>query len=87
MTDERQARAKVRAYLGSDDFELEEFPEGWRVVRTHPDDTRGAGTFAVERASGDLLAFSSSVPPLRVAQAFEQVRRFAYVVEVDEGQQ
>ena len=71
----------MSAHLGSDDFELEEFPEGWRVIRPIPEGTRGAGTYAVERATGELLAFSSAVPPERVSEEFELVRENAYVVE------
>jgi hypothetical protein len=81
MTDVDEARAKVSAHLRSDGFELEEFPEGWRVIRAIPKDMMGTGTYAVERSTGNLLAFSSSVPPRRVSQDFEQVRDFAYVVE------
>jgi hypothetical protein len=81
MTDIHEARAKVSAHLKSDDFELEEFPEGWRVIRPLPEGSRGAGTYAVERATGNLLAFSSSVPPGRVSRDFEKVRGSAYVVE------
>ena len=32
-------------------------------------------------ATGNLLAFSSAVPPRRVSRDFEKVRGFAYVVE------
>jgi hypothetical protein len=81
MTDMQEARAKVRAYLGSDDFELVEFPQGWRVTRPLPESSRGAGTYAVERATGNLLAFSSAVPPTRVSENFEEVRGNAYVVD------
>jgi hypothetical protein len=81
MTDKQEARAKVRAHLGSDDFELEEFPQGWRVIRPIPEGTRGAGTYAVERTSGDLLSFASAVPPDRVSEEFEEVRKYARVVE------
>lgn len=81
MTNVDDARAKVRSYLGSDDFELHEFPEGWRVIRPIPEGIIGTSTLAIERASGDLLEFSSGVPPERVSEEFAEVRRRAYVVE------
>jgi hypothetical protein len=81
MAEIEEARAPVRTHLGSDDFEPEEFPQGWRVIRPLPEGTRGAGTYAVERATGKLLAFSSSAPPTRVSEAFEQVRESVYVVD------
>lgn len=80
MTDEAEARARVQAHLGSDDFELREFTEGWRVVRRLPESYRGAATFAVERSTGALLEFASGIPPLRVEEAFEDVRSDARVV-------
>lgn len=81
MVDSQTARAKVRSHLGSEDFELEEFPEGWRVIRPIPEGMMGTATLAVERVSGDLLSFASAVPPERVSEEFEQVRRLARVVE------
>lgn len=74
MTDIDEARTKVRAHLGSDDFELEEFPQGWRVIRPIPKGMMGTPTLAVERSSGNLLSFASGVPPSRVSEGFEQVR-------------
>ena len=81
MIDVDEARAKVRAHLGSDDFELEEFPEGWRVIRPIPEGMIGTPTLAVERASGALLRFASALPPDRVIEDFEEVRSEAYVIE------
>jgi hypothetical protein len=81
MIDIDEARAKVSAYLKSDDFELREFPQGWRVIRPIPEGMMGTATLAVERSSGNLLSFASGVPPRRVSEAFEQVRRHARVVE------
>jgi hypothetical protein len=74
MTDVTEARAKVRAYLETDDFELVEFPQGWRVVRHFPVRMMGAGTFAVERSSGALLHFPSNVAPGCVDEEFEEFR-------------
>jgi hypothetical protein len=81
MVDIDEARARVRAHLGSDDFELEEFPEGWRVIRPLPEGVIGSPTYAVERASGDLLEFGSAVRPRRITQDFNAVRQRAFVVE------
>jgi hypothetical protein len=81
MAEIDDARAKVRAYLESDDVELEEFPQGWRVIEPLPDDLMGAGTLVVEQASGHLLAFSSAFPPNRVIENFDQVRPEAHVIE------
>lgn len=81
MIDVDEAHAKVRAHLGSDDVELEEFPEGWRVVRPIPEGIIGTPTLAVERASGALLRFSSGLPPRRITQDFEEVRSEAYVID------
>ncbi|MGH9212952.1 MAG: hypothetical protein ACRD2C_20125 [Acidimicrobiales bacterium] len=74
MTDEADARALVQAFLSSDDFELEEIPQGWRVVRPIPRDLTGAATLAVERATGALWEFASSVPPHRLGERFEQFK-------------
>jgi hypothetical protein len=74
MIQEADARAAVRGYLGSDEFELDEFPEGWRVIRPIREGYRGAVTIAVERSSGTLLRFPSSIPPDRVSEEFAAVR-------------
>ena len=71
----------MRAHLRSDEFELEEFPEGWRVVRPIPEGTIGTSNLAVERASGALLEFSSGLPPRRIIDDFEEVRSEAYVID------
>ena len=81
MIDVDEARAKVRTHIGSDDFELEEFPEGWRVIQPIPEGIIGTSTLAVERTSGALLEFSSGLPPRRITQDFEEVRSEAYVIE------
>jgi hypothetical protein len=80
MTSEAEAQAKVQAHLGSDDFELSEFPQGWRVIRPLPERMFGTTTLAVERATGDLLSFASGIPPNRVEEAFDDVRPHARVV-------
>jgi hypothetical protein len=85
MIDVDEARTKVRAHLGSDDFELEEFPEGWRVIRPIPAGIVGTPTLAVERTSGALLRFGSAFPPNRVTEDFELVRPEAWVIEESPG--
>lgn len=55
------------------------------MVRPFPEDYRGAAVLVVERASGALLSFPSSVLPRRLAQSFEEVRDFAYVVDESVG--
>jgi hypothetical protein len=80
MTEEADARAAVQAFLGSDDFELDEFPEGWQVIQPIPEGYRGATTLAVERSTGTLLEFPSSIPPDRVSEEFAEVRSDAYTV-------
>lgn len=79
------ASATVSAHLGSDDFELEEFAEGWRVIRPLGEDMMGAATYVVERATGSLREFASSVPPHRIAEHYERLRLKSRVV--DEGYQ
>lgn len=81
MTDIDEARAKVRAHLGSDDFELEEFPEGWRVIWPLPEPRRGAATLVVERATGALLSFASAFPPQRLTRNFSDMRSEARVLD------
>ncbi len=85
MTTEAEARAKVQAYLRTDDFELEEFTEGWAVIRPIPRDLVGSATFVVERATGYLLMFPSSVPQGYVAEDFDEVRPLGRVVEEAPG--
>lgn len=85
MTDEADVRAKVRAHLSSDDFELEEFPQGWRVIRSVPRGMMGTPTLVVERATGALLSFASAFPPHRIAERFEQYRPEARVVDDGSG--
>ena len=80
MAEIDEARAKVSAHLRSDDFELWEFLQGWRVIRPIPKDMMGTPTLAVERSSGNLL-LRVAVPPERVSEEFEQVRRHARVIE------
>lgn len=81
MTDEAGAREMIRAFLGSDDFELSEFAEGWRVVRPLPEDFIGASTFVVERSTGTLLEFASAIPPRRVESGFNELRSEARAVD------
>lgn len=77
MIDESAARAKVRGQIKRDDFQLIEFPEGWRVVIPRTERRLGATTFAVERSTGALLGFPSSVPPSCVNEEFDELRNEA----------
>jgi hypothetical protein len=79
--DTKEARARVQTYLTSDDFELEEFPEGWRVLRPIPEGMMGTPTLVIERDTGFLLRFASGIPPHRLAKRFHELREHAYVVE------
>lgn len=82
MTGEAETRATVRAYLDSDDFSLEEFPEIWLVHKRYPEPMMGAPTWAVERATGALWEFPGNVAPRRVIEEFEEMKEHGRIVEV-----
>jgi hypothetical protein len=65
-----EARELVGRTVGKslgDAWHLDEFSEGWLVVREGVDEAMGASTLAVERETASVYSFPSSVPPRMIA--------------------
>jgi hypothetical protein len=52
---------------------LEEFKEGW-LFKEARDGNIGAASTVIERATGKVMRFPSSVPPGRILKEYEKVR-------------
>jgi hypothetical protein len=79
-----EARALVALATGANldgAWHLAEFPAGWTVVRDQSEGLMGAATIAVEKATGLVLSFPSSVPPLMVRTQWERVRSRGKVMD------
>jgi hypothetical protein len=86
MIDETTARELVVDHLGRQEFEMHERPYGWRIEEPDPaEPTRGGGTLVVERSTGKLLQFTSSIAPMVIDEAFDEVRPEA--IELTDGNQ
>jgi hypothetical protein len=61
----------------SDDAEhgwaLEEFDEGWLINEREADDYRGGASRVIERESGRVMRFPSSVPPSRILDEYGKI--------------
>lgn len=86
MVTEKEARQSVLRLLGrpADDplrpWRLVEFPQGWIVREEQRSDSEdpmvGAATRVVERGSGRIVRFPSSVPPGRIIDHYPAVADF-----------
>jgi hypothetical protein len=56
-------------------WELQEFESGWLIREAAAGDAsyRGAATRVVERSSGRVMRFPSSVPPGRILEDYDRV--------------
>lgn len=78
MIEESQAREIAQAFLGSDEFSLNEFSSGWRVVpRTQ---NQGSTPLVVEREKGEVRQFPSSIPPMRIETRYVYVRHLGHAI-------
>jgi hypothetical protein len=57
-------------------WSLREFDSGWLIHEEipHREDFRGAAVRVIERATGRVMRFPSSVPPGRIMKSYETVR-------------
>ena len=79
MIDESEAKIRAEALLEApeDDSEhpwsMEPFAEGW-LVRQHPlEGFRGQASYVIERDSGRIVSFPSSIPPRRIREEYSAV--------------
>jgi hypothetical protein len=54
-------------------WNLEEFDEGWLINEHGADDHYGAASRVIERESGRVMRFPSSVPPSRILEEYGQI--------------
>jgi hypothetical protein len=52
---------------------LEEFDEGWLINEHQADDYRGGASRVIERESGRIMRFPSSIPPTRILGEYGKV--------------
>jgi hypothetical protein len=89
MINEHEARKRAEALLRcpSDDpdhpWSIESFPEGW-LIRPQPlARVRGQASYVIERASGRVVGFPSSIPPRRIREQYAAVVTRGTEVGVD----
>jgi hypothetical protein len=73
VVDQLAAERSARAVLGVEEFRLEEFPEGWQVLRAETV-RRGSGTLVVERDTGEVRMFPSAIAPRRLLSNYSNFR-------------
>jgi hypothetical protein len=77
--DEAERIAAEVVGLPSDDAEhgwdLEEFDQGWLINEHGWDDYRGGATRVIERGSGRVMRFPSSVPPASILEEYGEILR------------
>jgi hypothetical protein len=79
MIDEADARRRAEAFFTcpSDDPEhpwsLESFAEGWLLRRTPKPGIRGSASYVIERESGRIVGFPSSIAPRRVRDEYPDI--------------
>ena len=79
MLSKQEAEELVSKFLGEQEvnnnlsWKLLNFEAGWLVLQEEGDRQRGAGTLVVERESGRLLLFPSSVPVDRITSQYSVV--------------
>lgn len=79
MITHEEAERIAAAAIGfsSDDaahgWDLEEFDEGWLINEHEADDFRGGASRVIERDSGRVMRFPSSVPPSRILGEYGKI--------------
>jgi hypothetical protein len=56
-------------------WDLAEFDEGWLINEHGADDYRGGASQVIERESGRIMRFPSSVPPSRILGEYGKILR------------
>lgn len=61
---------------------LREFEHGWLIVNLKPpaEPMRGGSTRAIERGTGQLISFPSSVSQQQILEEYPEVRRWGHEV-------
>jgi hypothetical protein len=79
MIDELEARNRVEQFLKcpSDDpnrpWSMEGFGAGWLVRQGPLAGFRGQASYVVERETGRIVSFPSSIPPRRIREEYDAV--------------
>lgn len=62
-------------------WQLREFDQGWLIQEAPPpgEARRGGSRRVIERATGQVVRFPSSVPPGRITEEYSEVRDYGRV--------
>jgi hypothetical protein len=91
MITEHDATAIATALLGRPKdhadrpWSLEEFSDGWLIRRKRPPGERlvGAASLVIERETGQVRSFPSSIPPKRITRDYSAVRDRGHEQQTD----
>ena len=80
MIEQSDAERIARELLGrppsdpNEPWELVDFPAGWMIRESFPEGFRGGAIRVIERSTGHVVRFPSSVPPpRRIIENYEAV--------------